>query len=93
MRLGLELIHAGKIYADDNNLQPDSSAPGYTLLSAVASKGWSIGRAQVTAYARIENLTDKNYVGSVIVNQSSQKYFEPGAARNWIAGLRFNLPL
>jgi len=93
MRLGLELIHAGKIYADDNNLQPDSSAPGYTLLSAVASQGWSIGRAQLTAYARIENLTDKNYVGSVIVNQSSQKYFEPGAARNWIAGLRLNLPL
>jgi len=94
MRLGLELIHAGKIYADDdNNLQAGSSAPGYTVLSAVASKGWSIGRAQVTAYARIENLTDKNYVGSVIVNQSSQKYFEPGAARNWIAGVRFNLPL
>ena len=93
MRLGLELIHAGKIYADDNNLQAGSSAPGYTVLSAVASKGWSIGRAQVTAYARIENLTDKNYVGSVIVNQSAQKYFEPGAARNWIAGLRLNLPL
>jgi iron complex outermembrane receptor protein len=93
MRLGLELIHAGKIYADDNNLQAGSSAPGYTVLSAVASKGWSIGRAQVTAYARIENLTDKNYVGSVIVNQSAQKFFEPGAARNWIAGLRLNLPL
>jgi iron complex outermembrane receptor protein len=87
------LIHAGKIYADEVNSQADSSAPGYTLLSAVASQGWSIGRAQLTAYARIENLTDKNYVGSVIVNQSSQKYFEPGAARNWIAGLRFNLPL
>ena len=93
VRVGLELIHAGKIYADDNNLQAGSSAPGYTLLSAVASQGWSIGRAQLTAYARIENLADKNYVGSVIVNQSSQKYFEPGAARNWIAGLRLNLPL
>jgi iron complex outermembrane receptor protein len=92
-RLGLELIHAGKIYADEVNSEADSSAPGYTLLSAVASQGWSIGRAQLTAYARIENLTDKNYVGSVIVNQSSKKYFEPGAARNWIAGLRFNLPL
>ena len=93
VRLGLELMHAGSIYADDNNLQAGSTAPGYTVLNAVASKAWAIGRAQLTTYARIENLTDKTYVGSVIVNQASQKYFEPGAARNWIAGLRLNLPL
>lgn len=45
------------------------------------------------AYARIDNLTDKRYVGSVIVNQAASQFYEPAPGRTWSLGLRLTLPL
>ncbi|MDP3827999.1 MAG: TonB-dependent receptor, partial [Polaromonas sp.] len=47
----------------------------------------------LTAYARIDNLTDKRYVGSVIVNQAVSQFYEPAPGRNWTLGLRLVVPL
>jgi iron complex outermembrane receptor protein len=44
-------------------------------------------------YARLNNVADKFYVGSVIVNQASSQYYEPGLTRNWIAGLSLSYPI
>jgi iron complex outermembrane receptor protein len=44
-----------------------------------------------TLFARAENLTDKTYVASVIVNNSAP--LEPGLPRNWLIGLRTRLAL
>lgn len=59
----------------------------------MASQGWALGRANLTAYARVDNLLDERYVGSVIVNQSSAKYYEPAPGRSWTLGLRYRLPI
>lgn len=37
---------------------------------------------------RVDNLADKVYAGSVIVNDANGRYFEPGAPRSWFVGLR-----
>lgn len=42
---------------------------------------------------RVDNLSDKRYVGSVIVNQSAAQFYEPAAGRNWTVGLRAVVPL
>lgn len=89
-RAGIELMRAGKIYANDTNTE---SAPAYTALNAKVSHGWSVGRGNLTAYARIDNLTDKRYVGSVIVNQAVSQFYEPAPGRNWTLGLRLVVPL
>jgi iron complex outermembrane receptor protein len=47
----------------------------------------------MTAYARIDNLADERYVGSVIVNQAASQFYEPAPGRNWTLGLRLTLPL
>jgi len=57
------------------------------LWSSQAAKG------SLTAYARVDNLTDKRYVGSVIVNQAASQFYEPAPGRNWTLGLRVVLPL
>lgn len=88
--VGLELVHAGKLYANDVNTD---SAEAYTVLNAKASHGWAVGVGYLTAYARIDNLTDQRYVGSVIVNQSSSQFYEPAPGRNWTLGLRLMVPL
>ena len=88
---GLELIRAGRLYANDINT---ASADGYTTLAAKFSHGWAVGAAgSLTAYARIDNLTNERYVGSVIVNQAASQFFEPSPRRNWTLGLRLVVPL
>jgi hypothetical protein len=37
--------------------------------------------------ARVDNLFDREYVGSVIVNESNGRYYEPAPGRNYGVGL------
>ena len=87
---GLEFTQAGRLYANDINTV---SAEGYSSVNLRASHGWKLGSGNVTAYARIDNVTDQRYAGSVIVNQAVGQFFEPAPGRNWTAGLRLTLPL
>jgi iron complex outermembrane receptor protein len=87
---GIELIDAGKLYANDTNT---AAAAGYSIVNLKASHAWRLGQGTLTAYARLDNATDRSYTGSVIVNQASLKSYEPAPGRNWTAGLRLSLPL
>lgn len=87
---GIEFTQAGRIYANDINT---ASADGYATLNLKASHGWAVGGGSLTTYARIDNLSDKRYVGSVIVNQAALQFYEPAPGRNWTLGLRLVLPL
>ncbi len=87
---GLELTQAGRLFANDTNT---ASAEGYTTLNLKASHGWALGSGSLTTYARIDNLTDERYVGSVIVNQAASQFYEPAPGRNWTLGLRLVVPL
>ena len=87
---GIEFTQAGRLYANDTNT---ASADGYATLNLKASHGWAVGAGSLTAYARIDNLTDERYVGSVIVNQALSQFYEPAPGRNWTLGLRLVLPI
>jgi outer membrane receptor protein involved in Fe transport len=45
------------------------------------------------AFLGIDNLTNRALVGSVIVNQASRQYYEPGMPRSWVVGLQTRVPL
>jgi iron complex outermembrane recepter protein len=87
---GIELTHAGRLYANDTNT---ATADGYNTLALKASYGWAIGSGVLTTSARVDNATNKRYIGSVIVNQAASQFYEPAPGRNWTVGLRFVLPL
>ena len=87
---GIELTQAGRLFANDTNT---ASADGYATLNVKASHAWAVGSGNLTTYARIDNLTDERYVGSVIVNQAASQFYEPAPDRNWTLGLRLVLPL
>ena len=44
-------------------------------------------RWRLTEFVRVDNLFDRNYVGSVIVNEGNARYFEPAPRRNMTVGL------
>jgi iron complex outermembrane receptor protein len=79
-----EQARAG-IYADDRNT---AFAPGYWETNWHAGFDQQRGRWQLSEYLRLDNLTDRAYVGSVIVNESNSRYFEPAPGRT--AYMMFN---
>ena len=80
----LEAVAVSKIYVEDSNT--DQAAPGYGLLNArvTASQQWQGWRFK--QFARLNNLLDKNYVGSVIVGDTNKRYYEAAPQRNWMLG-------
>lgn len=83
-QLGLEGRYLSKIYVNDGNTQ---SAPGYFAASLSSGYVWETGPWRLASYARIDNMFDRQYAGSVIVNEGNARYYEPAPGRNWSAGL------
>jgi iron complex outermembrane receptor protein len=46
------------------------------------------GHADVNTFLRLNNIFDHSYVGSVIVNESNGRYYEPGIDRMLLAGVQ-----
>ncbi|MCU4481601.1 TonB-dependent receptor family protein [Acinetobacter ursingii] len=82
---GVDAQYNDKIYVDDQNTD---EAPSYTVLAAYAGYAWQLQDWKVNIFSRVDNLLDKDYVGSVIVNDGNSRFFEPADGRNWSAGLR-----
>jgi iron complex outermembrane receptor protein len=85
----LETVANGKVYADDANAA--MPAPGYAIVNARVQatqhldgqlQGW-----RLREYARVNNLFDRTYIGSVIVGDSNRRYYEPAPGRNWVLGV------
>ncbi|MFV5363020.1 TonB-dependent receptor [Acinetobacter oleivorans] len=82
---GVDVHYMDKVYVNDTN---SDAAPSYSVTSANVGYAWVMGDWKVNSFARVDNLFDKNYAGSVIVNDGNGRYFEPADGRNWSAGLR-----
>jgi iron complex outermembrane receptor protein len=83
----IELRHLGRRFANDLNTL---SAPAFHTWAIRWQQSFMLGNNQLTAIARIDNLLDQRYVGSLIVNNSSP--FEPSPGRTAWVGLRLRLP-
>lgn len=82
---GVDAQYMDKVYVDDLNSE---AAPSYTVASLYTGYAWKYADWGLNGFARIDNLFDKNYAGSVIVNDSNNRFFEPADGRNWSAGLK-----
>ncbi len=81
----LEAVHRSSVAVNDPNT--DFAEP-FTVWNAVAGLTQTRSRWRLTEFLRVDNLTDRNYVGSVIVNETSFRYFEPAPRRAWTLGLQ-----
>ena len=66
-------------------------ADGFTAWSLMAGLSQQRARWRVTEFIRIDDVTNRNYVGSVIVNETNFRYFEPAPQRNMSAGIQASL--
>jgi iron complex outermembrane recepter protein len=81
---GLEMRHTGKVFVDDRNTD---AAPKATVFNLRASLTQNVGKWTFKEFLRIDNITDKNYVGSVIVNEGNSRFFEPAPGRTGLLGV------
>jgi len=88
----IEFNAVGEMFADSRNLT-STKVDSYETINLRASRHIKTGNQTLSFYGRIENLTDKKYVGSVVVDQSSGRYFEPGAPRNWLLGMKYTVEM
>lgn len=96
LEAGLDVVHRSSMWANDANTTTNADyalAPSYTLLNARVRQRYQIGHARVEAFIGVDNLTNKDTVGSVIINQFSKQYFEPGLPRSWVIGVQSQIPL
>ena len=63
-------------------------APGYAVAGLNAGYVFDRGRHQIVGFARIDNLFDRAYIGSVIVGQSNGASFEPAPGRTIYLGIK-----
>ena len=82
--VGVAAEHMGKVYVNDANSE---AAPAFTTASASVGYRKVMGPWTVRAFARVDNLFDRDYVGSVIVNDGNGRYYEGAPGRNWSTGL------
>ena len=66
-------------------------ADAFTVFNVMAGLVQQGGGWRITEFARIDNVTDRNYVGSVIVNDTNGRFYEPSPRRNITIGLRASL--
>jgi iron complex outermembrane receptor protein len=85
---GAEVRHNGRVYVDDVNSQ---SAPSYTIANLRIGFDQQTRRWRFSEFLRIDNITDKKYIGSVIVAETNGRFYEPAPERNWLVGLSAQL--
>ncbi|HBR1704943.1 TPA: TonB-dependent receptor [Klebsiella pneumoniae] len=81
---GSDIRYMSDIMANDENT---AKAPSWTVVGLATGYKWSYGRMDMDLFGRIDNLFDREYVGSVIVNESNGRYYEPAPGRNYGIGL------
>ena len=80
----VEALASSKVYAEDAN--SEMPTPGYALLNAHIDANEQWGGWRLKQFARVNNLLDRGYVGSLIVGDTNKRFYEAAPGRNWMLG-------
>ncbi|MFG6653193.1 TonB-dependent receptor PqqU [Scandinavium sp. M-37] len=82
---GSDIRYMSDIMANDENT---AKAPSWTVVGLNTGYKFGLGNNwKMDLYGRVDNLFDREYAGSVIVNESNGRYYEPAPGRNYGVGL------
>jgi iron complex outermembrane receptor protein len=83
-KLTAEWRSSGKVFVNDLNTD---TAPSYTVFNLALTSEYKLGAGALKPVLRIDNVADKKYAGSVIVNDGNGRFFEPAAPRTVYVGV------
>ncbi|WNW13276.1 TonB-dependent receptor [Pseudomonas sp. DTU_2021_1001937_2_SI_NGA_ILE_001] len=82
--MGVEGQYRSKVYVEDSN--QDKAAPSYAVFNWRTRFEQHSGPWTFHQLVRLDNLLDRQYVGSVIVGDGNGRYYEAAPGRSWYAG-------
>jgi iron complex outermembrane receptor protein len=88
-RAGAELRYSSRVYVNDAN---SDAAASFTTTAVHAGYVFDLKGWRLSATARIDNLLDRRYAGSVIVNEGNGRFFEAAPGRSWVLKLAGSYP-
>ncbi len=83
----LEASAASNVATNDLNTQ---FAPGYGVINLSGGYVFALHDATISTFLRLNNALDKSYIGSVIVNESNGRYYEPAPGRTIFGGVQID---
>jgi iron complex outermembrane receptor protein len=83
-KLAAEWRSSGKVFVNDLNTD---AAPSYNVINLVLTSEYKLGEGTFKPVLRVDNVGDKKYAGSVIVNDGNGRFFEPAAPRTVYVGV------
>jgi iron complex outermembrane receptor protein len=81
----VEGVARSKVYVEDTNTS--KAAPGYAIANLRVGVEQNIGGVNLGGFVRLNNIFDRQYVGSVIVGDGNGRFYESAPGRNWLAGI------
>ncbi|MDA1117570.1 MAG: TonB-dependent receptor [Proteobacteria bacterium] len=88
VRAALEVLHRAKVPVNDVNTE---LAGAFTVANAVIGWQQQGARWRLNEFLRVDNVGDKTYIGSVIVNDGNLRFYEPAPQRNIMLGVQASL--
>jgi iron complex outermembrane receptor protein len=79
----VELLRKSRVAVNDPNSEFADSYSTLNLVAGLAQRGagWALSE-----FLRIDNLGNRNYAGSVVVNDANGRYYEPAPRRSLLLG-------
>jgi iron complex outermembrane receptor protein len=81
----VEALYRSRVWVDDANSEYAGAYAVFNLVAGLVQQGsgW-----RISEYVRLDNLTDRNYAGSVIVNEGNRRFYEPAPRRSISGGIQ-----
>lgn len=80
----VEWVARDRVYVEDTNTQ--KPAPGFAVANLRLGVEGRRGSWALKGFLRVDNLFDRQYVGSVVVGDGNGRYYEAAPGRNWLVG-------
>ena len=87
-RAGVELLYRSRVAVNDINSE---FADAYTVANLVFGFQQKGAKWRLSEFLRVENVTDKAYIGSVVVNDANSRFYEPAPQRAILLGVQASL--
>lgn len=86
----IELAGRGRTMVEDSNAF--APAPGYGVANLRLGRSVDAGEWTLGGFVRVDNLFDRGYIGSVIVGDGNNRYYEPAPRRSGLLGMEVKRP-
>jgi iron complex outermembrane receptor protein len=84
----IEGRYTSRIYVNDPNTE---AAGAYTVWNLRAGFEQRARNWRISEFVRVDNVMNREYIGSVIVAEANNRFYEPAPTRNYLIGVQASL--